>query len=67
MGVTASRKDAEFRDVLLTACADFTTPEDLFGVLSRRFFDVESDQTQHPQDRVALQYKYVPFYNRDIN
>ncbi|KAF8168726.1 kinase-like domain-containing protein [Pholiota molesta] len=40
-----SRKDSEYRDILLTACADFTTPEDLFGIFS-----------VHPEDRVALQY-----------
>ncbi|KAF8163016.1 ras guanine nucleotide exchange factor domain-containing protein [Crassisporium funariophilum] len=49
------RKDLEYRDILLTACADFTTPEDLFGVLSRRFYEAESSHG-HPEDRVALQY-----------
>ncbi|KAF8181559.1 ras guanine nucleotide exchange factor domain-containing protein [Pholiota molesta] len=51
-----SRKDSEYRDILLTACADFTTPEDLFGILSRRFYDAEMDSSVHPEDRVALQY-----------
>ncbi|KAF8964650.1 ras guanine nucleotide exchange factor domain-containing protein [Flammula alnicola] len=51
-----SRKDIEYRDVLLTACADFTTPEDLFGMLSRHFYEAESNAEAHPEDRVALQY-----------
>ena len=53
------RQDIEYRDVLLTACADFTTPEDFFGMLSRRFFEAESKPGHHPEDRVAIQYKYV--------
>ena len=57
------RQDIEYRDVLLTACADFTTPEDFFGMLSRRFFDAESRPGHHPEDRVAIQYKYVEFQN----
>jgi son of sevenless-like protein len=57
------RQDIEYRDVLLTACADFTTPEDFFGMLSRRFFEAESKSGHHPEDRVAIQYKYVEFQN----
>ncbi|KAF8964088.1 ras guanine nucleotide exchange factor domain-containing protein [Flammula alnicola] len=51
-----SRKDIEYRDVLLTACADFTTPEDLFRTLSRHFYEAESNAEAHPDGRVALQY-----------
>lgn len=54
------KKDLEYRDILFTGCTDFTTPEDLFGILARRFNDVE-DTGRHPEDKVAIQYKYVPF------
>jgi son of sevenless-like protein len=40
------------------AFTDFTTPEDFFGVLSRRFY--EGEQTHiHPETRVVLQFKYL--------
>ncbi|KAH9483782.1 Serine/threonine-protein kinase STY17 [Psilocybe cubensis] len=52
----SSRTDVEYQDVLLTACADFTTPEDLFALLSRRFYDAELQTKEHPEDRVAIQY-----------
>lgn len=50
------RRDLEFRDTLLTACADFTTPEDLFGILARRFHEAEMVEVVRPEDRVAMQY-----------
>ncbi|KDR73425.1 hypothetical protein GALMADRAFT_124495 [Galerina marginata CBS 339.88] len=50
------RSDIEYRDILLTACADFTTPEDLFVILSRRFHEAEARTEDHPEDRVAVQY-----------
>ena len=53
------RTDLEFRDTLLTACADFTTPEDLFGILVRRFHEAEMLEVVRPEDRVAMQYKFV--------
>ncbi|TFK26396.1 ras GEF [Coprinopsis marcescibilis] len=55
------RKDLEYRDVMLTACIDFITPEDLFAILTRRFDEEEkastvSSQSRRPEDRVGLQY-----------
>ncbi|KDR72786.1 hypothetical protein GALMADRAFT_212816 [Galerina marginata CBS 339.88] len=50
------RSDNEYRDILLTACADFTTPADLFAILSRRFHEAEARTEDHPEDRVAVQY-----------
>jgi hypothetical protein len=39
------------------ACAEFTTPDGLFQILSRRFVDEE--QNQVTEKRVITQYKYV--------
>ena len=33
-----------FRDAFLMGCAEFTTPEELFDILSRRFLDAENDE-----------------------
>ncbi|CAA7267623.1 unnamed protein product [Cyclocybe aegerita] len=52
-----SQKDREYRDALLTACADFAASEDLFGILSRHFYQAES--IEHPEDRVAVQYNIL--------
>lgn len=51
----------EYRDIFFTGCTDFTTPEDLFGILARRFHEVEGTgaAARHPEDRIAIQYKYV--------
>jgi son of sevenless-like protein len=51
-------QDIEFVDTLLMACTDFTTPEDFFGVLSRRFYEGELSN-MHPEMRVAMQFKHV--------
>ncbi|KAG5645836.1 hypothetical protein DXG03_005177 [Asterophora parasitica] len=51
------KKDLEYREILFTGCTDFTTPEDLFGILARKFHEVESTAAAHPEDKVALQYK----------
>lgn len=53
------KADAEFRDVLLTTCADFANPEDLFGILARRFHEVEQDDELHMRSRVEIQLKSV--------
>jgi hypothetical protein len=53
------RKDEEYREVILTACIDFITPEDLFSMLQWRFDEAEQETHKHPADRVATQYKYV--------
>ncbi|RXW24190.1 hypothetical protein EST38_g1647 [Candolleomyces aberdarensis] len=50
------RKDEEYREVILTACIDFITSEDLFGMLQWRFDEAEQDTHKHPADRVATQY-----------
>ncbi|KAF5386738.1 hypothetical protein D9615_001785 [Tricholomella constricta] len=50
------KKDLEYREILFTGCTDFTTPEDLFGILARRFNEVESAASAHPENKVALQY-----------
>lgn len=55
------RKDEEYREVILTACIDFITPEDLFSMLQWRFDEAEQDTHKHPADRVATQYKYATF------
>ncbi|KAG5652946.1 hypothetical protein H0H81_002954 [Sphagnurus paluster] len=51
------RRDLEYREILFTGCTDFTTPEDLFAILARRFHEVESVTVAHPEDRIAVQYK----------
>ncbi|KAF5324648.1 hypothetical protein D9611_004380 [Ephemerocybe angulata] len=50
------RKDEEYREVILTACIDFITPEELFSMLQWRFDEAEQDTRRHPGDRVATQY-----------
>ncbi|KAJ3507608.1 hypothetical protein NLJ89_g6206 [Agrocybe chaxingu] len=52
-----SQKDREYRDALLTACADFAASDDLFGILSGHFYQAES--IEHPEDRVAVQYNIL--------
>ena len=52
-----SPRHTEYRDVFLMACAEFTTPDGLFQILSRRFVDEE--QNQVIEKRVVTQYKYV--------
>lgn len=47
-----SMRDLGFHDTLLLACADFTTPETLFGILARRFHEAEGGV----KNRVAVQY-----------
>ncbi|TFK42874.1 ras guanine nucleotide exchange factor domain-containing protein [Crucibulum laeve] len=49
-------RDIEYRDVMLTACVDFTTPEDLFAILARRFHEAEVNVSIHAEGRVAIQY-----------
>jgi hypothetical protein len=39
------------------ACAEFTTADGLFQILSRRFVDEEGNQDA--EKRVTTQYKYV--------
>ena len=51
-------QDMEFVDTLLMACTDFTTPEDFFGVLSRRFYEGELSDVR-PETRVTMQFKHV--------
>ncbi|TFK72558.1 ras GEF [Pluteus cervinus] len=51
-----SRSDLEFRDILLTTCADFVSPRDLFSCLTRRFNEAESATGIQPEERVATQY-----------
>ncbi|KDR72789.1 hypothetical protein GALMADRAFT_142523 [Galerina marginata CBS 339.88] len=52
-----SHSTIEYQDVLLSTCADFSTPVDLFAVVSHWFHEAETGK--HPKDRVALQYKYI--------
>jgi len=57
-----STSDRGFHDTLLLGCADFTTPETLFGILARRFREAEVDEVDRPQNRVTVQYECVsPF------
>ncbi|KAF8061461.1 hypothetical protein FPV67DRAFT_1509075 [Lyophyllum atratum] len=51
-----SKKDSEYRDILFTGCTDFTSSEDLFGILARRFHEIEATVSAHPADKVAMQY-----------
>jgi len=51
-----SRKHADYRDVFLMACPEFTTPDELFQIISRLFFDAEDDR--NVEMRVGTQYKY---------
>jgi son of sevenless-like protein len=50
-------KDVEYRDILLTTCTDFTTPEDLYAILARRFHEADTNIALHPEQRVAVRYK----------
>ncbi|RDB23999.1 Serine/threonine-protein kinase STY17 [Hypsizygus marmoreus] len=50
------QKDLEYRDILFTGCTDFTTPDDLFGILARRFHEVEESSMKNTEDKVAIQY-----------
>ncbi|EFI28427.1 TKL/TKL-ccin protein kinase [Coprinopsis cinerea okayama7 len=50
------QKDMEFRDVMLTACIDFITPEDMFNILIRRFEDAEQGSDMRPELRLGIQY-----------
>lgn len=52
-----SPRHTEYRNVFLMACAEFTTPDGLFQILSRRFFDEEMNE--NAERRVIMQYKYV--------
>jgi len=52
-----SRKHADYRDVFLMACPEFTTPDELFQIIGRHFFDAEDNQ--NPEARVGIQYKYI--------
>ncbi|KAJ2924053.1 hypothetical protein H1R20_g13049, partial [Candolleomyces eurysporus] len=49
-------KDEEYRKVMLTACTDFITPEDLFAMLQCRFDEAEEDTHNNPATRLATQY-----------
>ena len=44
------------------ACAEFTTADGLFQILSRRFVDEEGNKAA--EKRVITQYKYVHLYLR---
>jgi len=50
-----------FRDTFMMGCADFTTPEELFDTLSRRFLDAESDMGINSEQKVVTQFKYDVF------
>ena len=58
-----SRKHADYRDVFLMACPEFTTADELFQIISRHFFDAEDDR--NAEMRVGTQYKYKPI-NREL-
>lgn len=58
-----SRKHADYRDVFLMACPEFTTPDELFQIISRHFFDAEDDM--NAESRVETQYKYKSI-NREL-
>ena len=63
-----STRDLGFHDTFLLACADFTTPEILFGILARRFHEAEVGEVDHPENRVAVQYEFVsPFSQRSFS
>ncbi|RXW17474.1 hypothetical protein EST38_g8391 [Candolleomyces aberdarensis] len=49
-------KDEEYHEVILTACVDFITPEDLFAMLQTRFEEAEEDTHNNPTNRLATQY-----------
>ncbi|PPQ89078.1 hypothetical protein CVT25_006450 [Psilocybe cyanescens] len=51
-----SPQDIEYRYLLLVACPDFTSPENLFIILSRRFHEVESDVDIRAEDKITWQY-----------
>ncbi|KIM42498.1 hypothetical protein M413DRAFT_444900, partial [Hebeloma cylindrosporum] len=56
-------QDIEFGDTLLTTCIDFTTPEDFFGVLSRRFYESEWPDIR-PETRVRMQFNILSVINQ---
>jgi len=58
-----SRKHADYRDVFLMACPEFTTPDELFQIISRYFFDAEDDI--NAELRLGTQYKYESI-NREL-
>jgi len=58
-----SQKNLDYRDVFLMAYPEFTTPDELFQIISRHFFDVEDDP--NAEVRVRTQYKYVSI-NREV-
>ncbi|KAG6861734.1 hypothetical protein C0995_012738 [Termitomyces sp. Mi166 len=52
--------DLDYREVFFIGYSDFTTSEDLFQMLTRRFHQVES-ALSHAENNVTVQHKYGPF------
>ncbi|PPQ72493.1 hypothetical protein CVT24_003256 [Panaeolus cyanescens] len=60
------RRGAEYRDIFLATYLDFTTPLDLFQILYTLFYELEMSTSRHPDDRAAMQYKYVIHFPNDF-
>ena len=50
-------KDKEFREAIITASIEFTTPEGLCTMLGERFYEAEHDKYKNPENTAATQIK----------
>lgn len=50
-------KDGEFREVMITASIDITTPKDFCAKLWELFYAAEKDRNRSPEKRITTQMK----------